>query len=256
VSAGAHRCRVCAAEVRDGALRCERCGAPLGHPTPCPHCRGEGGTSPHAEFRFVCDLCGGPRIPGLDASSSSSGREVAFLRKADAARKARATWRGAAVASGVALVFTVVPFLLLSFIIGPVPLLMFPGVLFTALFGGLLAMAVSRAKARGREIGPVIDGAWVVAATDIARNSSERLTAPGLSQKLGIEEAQADELLALLDVHEAIDGAPSVRPPLRIEAGADAAQAALPPASLIDQAAQEEAAAALGDEAEAKRKKL
>jgi hypothetical protein len=254
VSEGTQRCRACAAEVQGGALRCERCGAPQGALVACPHCRGEGGTSPHAELRFVCDLCGGPRIPRLDASIPPNGREVPLLRKADAARKARAAWRGAALGSGLALVLTAVPFVLLLFIVGAAPLLIVPGLLFTALFAGLLAMAVTRARARGREIGPLIDGAWVAAATDIARHSRGPLTALDLSQKLGIDESQADELLALLDVHQALDGGPIAGPPLRIEAQTEPAPAALQPAAAVTQLAEEEAA--LGDEAAAQRKKL
>jgi len=179
---GIHRCRACAADVRDGAPRCDRCGAPQGPFTPCPHCRGEGGLSPDPELRFVCDLCGGPRVPAFDASMKLSGREAPLLRKADAARKSRGVWRGAAVASGLALLLTVVPFTLLLLVIGPVPLLMLPGLLFTGLFTTLLVTAVTRASARGREIGPAIDAAWVAAADDIARQSGAVLSAQELRQ--------------------------------------------------------------------------
>lgn len=254
MSEGAQRCRACAAEVQGGALRCERCGAPQGALVPCPHCRGEGGTSPHEELRFVCDLCGGPRIPRLDASIPPNGREVAVLRKADAARKARAAWRGAAVGSGLALVLTAVPFLLLLLVVGASPLLIVPGLFFTALFAGLLTMAVTRARARGREIEPLIDGAWVAAATELASHSGGSLTAIDLSQKLGIDEAQADELVALLDVQKAIDGGPIAAPPLRIGVQIALTPAALTPGAGFTQVAEEEAAP--GDEAPAQRKKL
>jgi hypothetical protein len=132
------------------------------------------------------------------------------LRKADEARKARATWRGAAVASGIALVLTVIPFALLLIMVGAVLLLMLPGVLFTALFTGLLVMALRRASARGGEIEPALDGAWLAVATDIAHASAEPITAQELSAKLGIEEPQAEELVALIDVNEAV-GVVSVR---------------------------------------------
>ena len=247
---GTHRCRACAAEVRDGALRCERCGAPQGNLGPCPHCRGEGGISPHAELRFACDLCGGPRVVRLDGRSSSSGREVALLRKADAARKSRATWRGAAVAAGLALVFTVIPFMLLVLLFGASLLLVLPG-LFIALFGGLLMMAMSRAAAHGREIAPALDGAWVAVANDVVRQSGGALPAPDLAQKLGIEEPQAEELLALLDVNEALSGVPAPR--MRIDAPPGPQAAAPAPAEALAQAAEEEAA--LGDDAAVQQRK-
>jgi hypothetical protein len=157
------------------------------------------------------------------------------------------------VASGLALVLTVVPFVLLL-LVGGAPLLMIPGALFTALFIGLLVTAVVRARSTGRQIEPAIDGAWVAAATDIARSSREPLTAPTLSQKLGIDEAQADELLALLDVHEAIGGPQSAGPRARIEVMAEPARAAPEPAAALAHAAEAEAAE--GDAAAAQRKKL
>lgn len=254
MSARVHRCRACAADVPDGAPRCGRCNAPQGFLEPCPHCRGEGGTSPHPELRFTCDLCGGPRVPKLDPSIPTSGNELPLLRKADEARKARATWRGAAVASGIALVLTVVPFTLLLIMVGAVLLLMLPGLLFTALFTGLLVMALLRASARGSEIEPALDGAWLAVATDIAHASAAPITAEELSAKLGIEEPQAEELVALIDVNETV-GVVSVRSQ-RMRVSAEATPAPEPPRARTEvaeaEAAETEAAAeeaTLGEDA-------
>jgi hypothetical protein len=206
-----HTCRVCAASVPSGAPKCERCGAAQIDLGPCPLCNGQGGISQHPELRFACDLCGGPRIPRLDPRMKSSGREVPLLRKADAARKARAGYRGLAAASGVALALTLIPFAVLLAVVGFKMLLLLPGLFFTGLFSGMLAVGLGRARARGNEITPALDGAWLAAATDVARQSPGPLTAMDLGQKLGIEEAQAEELLALLDVDMAMSGAPRMR---------------------------------------------
>ena len=209
--AASHTCRVCAASVPEGAAKCERCGAAQIDLGPCPLCNGQGGSSQHPELRFACDICGGPRIPRLDPRMKSSGREIPLLRKADAARKARALFHGLAAASGVALALTVIPFAVLLAVIGLKVLLLLPGLLFTGLFAGMLAIGMGRARSRGNEIMPALDGAWLAAATDVARQSPGPLTAADLGQKLGIEEAQAEELLALLDVDSAIGGAPIPR---------------------------------------------
>jgi hypothetical protein len=232
-----HTCRVCTASVPEGAPRCERCGAAQLDLGPCPLCNGQGGSSQHAELRFACDLCGGPRIPRRDARMKSSGREIPLLRKADAARKARAMLSGLAAASGVALALTVIPFAVLLAVVGFKVLLLLPGLLFTGLFAGMLAFAVSRARSRGNEIAPALDGAWLAAATDVARQSAGPITAADLGQKLGLEEPQAEELLALLDVDSALGGAPIPR--LRVGAAPDVAPPATSSTALTSSAEAE-----------------
>lgn len=213
-----HTCRVCAASVPEGAPKCERCGAAQVDLGPCPLCNGQGGSSRDAELRYACDLCGGPRVPRLDPRLQSSGREIPLLRKADAARKARAAYRGLAAGSGVALALTAIPFAVLLVAVGFKLLLFLPGLFLTGLFAAMLAIGLGRASSRGDEITPALDGAWLAAATDVARQSPGPLTAADLGQKLGIDEGQAEELLALVDVDTSLGGAPT--PQMRIAAPA------------------------------------
>ena len=238
------RCRVCgAADEPAGAARCLHCGAAVGALDPCPCCGAEAGASPHAELRYACDICGGPRIPRLDRSIRYGGREAALLRQADAARKGRAGWRAAAIASGLLL-----PFVLLFF---TVLLLLFSataGHFVMALLAAgtpvaaFLAFALSRAGARGAAIGPALDAAWLSAATDVARQT-RGLTAPALALKLGIQEPQAEELMALLDADAAAG------PRLRIDAGIPGGG---PPGVADVLASEEEAALAERIEAKAR----
>jgi hypothetical protein len=246
--AGSHPCRVCAAAVPAGAARCGQCGAAQVDLGPCPLCGGQGGSSPDPELRFACDLCGGPRVPWLDTSIQPSGLDAPLLRKADAARKARAAWRGTAFAAGIAFVLAVVPFVLLLAVIGAKLFVLVPGLLFTGLFGGMLAMAIGRARSRGAEIAPALDGAWLAAATAIARQVPGPIGAADLSKRLGIEEPQAEELLALLDVNGVSTDA-TAAPRVRIAS----APGAPPPEAL---AAEQEALADAETAAEAERKKL
>lgn len=202
MSAGPPRCRACTADLRDGALRCDHCGAPRPGLGACPHCHGEGGISPHAELRFACDLCGGPRIPHLDPSIPSSGRDVTLLQKAAAARKQRAIWRALAAGGAAAMALALLPLVITTLIAGPRLFVLAPGLAFTALFGGLLATALARAGKAERVIAPALDGAWLVAATDISRAQGGELTPEQLARALGIEEPQAEELIALVEVAE------------------------------------------------------
>lgn len=198
------RCRVCAADVPPGALRCPNCSAAQGPLDPCPHCKAQAGVSPHAVYRWVCDVCGGPRVPRMDPSIAFSGRELPLLRKADAARKARAGWRAGAIASGLLLPVVVLFFAALLLVFGPGILLIALSLLSVGPVAAFFAYAMRRAGARGREIGPALDAAWTAAATDIAQQSAGALTAAELARKLGVEEPQAEELMALIDVNDAL----------------------------------------------------
>ncbi len=199
------RCRACAAEVPEGALRCPTCQAPVGPLAPCPHCRGEGGISPHGEFRWVCDICGGPRVPQHDREVAWSKREEPLLRKADAARKARAIARGIAIASGALLGAGVVFFALLMIIFGFGLGLALASLVMLAppLLG--LVLASRRAGEKGREIGPALDAAWLAAANDVAA-SKQSASAEVIGKTLGLDAEKAEELVALLDVDRSIGG--------------------------------------------------
>lgn len=249
--AGSHRCRACAADVPAGALRCPTCNAAQGELPPCPHCRATAGVSPHPELRSVCDVCGGPRVPRLDPTIRFSGREIAPLKRADAARKSRAGWRAGAVVAGLGVPVAAMFVAALALFFGVSITLL---VLGTLLFGpviGALIYAIGRVRSFGREIQPAIDAAWVSAATDVASQTRGGASAQVLAQKLGIDESQADELVALLDVNDAV-GAARLR-----FADAPPAQGAPPPldaaaAPGFTQVAAAEEEAALAEEAGAR----
>ncbi len=238
MSVAARRCRVCGFELAPheaAATRCPRCDAALGQLDPCPHCRAQAGVSPHPELRWVCDVCGGPRVPHLDRSIRYGGREAALLRKADAARKARAWWRAAAIVAGLLLPATLLMFGLLILFVGAYAVLVTLALFCAAPLATLLAIALVRAGARGREIPPALDAAWLAVATDIAQQAPG-LTAAGLAEKLGIDEPQAEELVALLDVNAAVSAGPRMR--------IDALPAGAPPAPTAIPSVEEEAALA------------
>jgi hypothetical protein len=235
------KCRACAAAIQPGAFRCDNCGA-LQVDVKCPHCGAVAGTRVDSELRHVCEVCGAPRAPILDKKWKSSGKEIAPLKRAERARRARAGYRAAAVASGALLAFS-------SVIIGAIAAIFGMGIVFglmslavTGTLLGLTLWSALRAKARGREIEPALDAAWVAIATDVAHQTKGALTARDLADALSIEEAQAEQLLALLDVNDVVksditeDGEVAYSSRLRVDAAVE------PPAAAD---AEEEAAADL-----------
>lgn len=224
-AAAATHCRACAAPVDPGSARCARCGAAQRAET-CPHCAAVAGASPHTELRFRCDVCGGPRIPIADPRIQRSGREVPALRQARAAAMSRSGFRAASIAAGVLLGFEILLFAVLLLFLGASASLLVAGLLTMAPFAAFALWAMQRAKARGREITPALDAAWVAAAADVASQSQGALTARALAATLGTGEPQAEELLALLEVNDVIRGAMTpagefaYAPRLRVDAGA------------------------------------
>lgn len=246
-SAGDARCRVCAAALAPGSDRCPQCGADQ-RAEACPHCGGVAGVSAHAELRFRCDVCGGPRVPVTDARVKRSGRELPLLQKARAAASARSVWRAAGVAASALFGFEVFLFAVLLLVLNASVGLFASGLLTMAPVAAFALWALRRAKSRSRDIAPALDAAWVSVASDVARQTERPLTAGGLASTLRIAEPQAEELLALLEVNDVVRGAVSpagefgYAPKLRVdaaparEAGAESAAHAL--------AAEEEALAA------------
>lgn len=249
-SPGAARCRVCAAALAPEGDRCPQCGA-AARAEACLHCGGVTGVSAHPELRFVCDACGGPRVPVADDRVERSGREAPLLQKARAAASARSVWRAAGIAASALLGFELLLFAVLLLVLDASVGLFTAGLLTMAPVGAFAVWALRRAKSRSRDIAPALDAAWVSVASDVARQAEGPLTAGGLASTLRIAESQAEELLALLEVNDVVRGAVSpagefgYAPKLRVgaargedrgEAGAESVARAL--------AAEEEAFAA------------
>lgn len=247
------RCRACGADLPDGAATCSRCGTSQTMST-CPHCGGTAGVSPDKEMRFKCDLCGGPRIPELSPALRRSGKENAPLKLAEDARKGRAAARATGIAGGVGLTFTALAFAVFWLIFGfGIP----SAIVFLALAGpftALLAWASQRASKRGKEIQPALDAAWLAAATDVAAKSRGQLTAADIAAALGVDEAKAEELLAMVDVNRAVGGGALPRSDAmaafdaKLRVASQAAGASTGQAAELEAAAEDEASQAAARE--------
>ncbi|MBK9264728.1 MAG: hypothetical protein IPM54_33710 [Polyangiaceae bacterium] len=150
-------------------------------------------------------------------------KELAALKRAEAARKSRAKNRAGAIAAGLSAAGVLGMLALaavISFAAGwNLGLWIFVAALFTAgPLAALTAFLASRASARSKEIPAAIDEAWMAAATDVVEQSSTAVTAGSLAEALRIEEAQAEELLALLEASDLVrpDGNHAYRARLRV----------------------------------------
>jgi hypothetical protein len=184
------------------AASCPHCGA-ANMEERCPHCGAVTTASPDAELRWRCDLCGGPRMPRPDPAVPRVRREIAHPKEANRARTARAKSRALMAAFGVIGLVSTLFFALWSliFTVWPVVLVwgLFAG---TALFVVLWAMG--RAGAATKALKAAVDRAWLAAAEAVAARLPGPFSAAKLGKALGVESAQAEELLALLEAHDVV----------------------------------------------------
>lgn len=220
------RCRSCGSEMAPEAEKCLRCGA-ANLEERCPHCGSVTTASHDKELRLRCDVCGGPRLPRMDPAYRVRGREGPPLRRVNEARKSRAKYRALAAAFG-AMGFGTTAFAGLWALIFGVGI----GLAVTwALFAGsalfVVLWALGRASSKTKEIAPLVDQAWMTAAGDVAARMKGAFTAGKLAKVMGIEEAQAEDLLALLDANDQVRsdvteaGEIAYQTKMRVAVGAD-----------------------------------
>ncbi len=222
---------------------------PTGPSERCLHCNGVAGVRHDPELGTVCNLCGAPRIV-LPRGVTPSGELVNAMKRAEGARRSRALWRGTSIVGGLGLAGT----LLLAMIVGLVA-----GAGWALAIGAILgvpaALALSAGLAAGggktKEIARQLEGAWLAAATDVARAGQAESPAD-LSAALGVDAARGEELHAMLAV-EAIagSGSPAKGAQVRIVTHPDArpgGETTLPPDprfEALEAKAEAEAAAEL-----------
>jgi len=157
--------------VPEGAGVCSRCGTSQRANT-CPLCGATTGCSSDPEFRYRCDVCGGPCVPLHAPRKRRGAKELAALKRAEAARKSRAKARGGAIFSGLSVI-GIVGMLGLTGILSIIfqwnlGLWLFLAGLFTAgPLAALTAWLASRASTRSKEIPLAIDEAWMASPTDL-----------------------------------------------------------------------------------------
>lgn len=190
-------CPACGVTAVVGGV-CGRCGWASPEGNRCPHCGSVARVEPRGDGagqRWVCGVCGGPRIPGGRGGPAAeiALREArAFLSRATRSSAASILW-------GLFAAFTTLVLL------AAWPAALAAKIVLFALAAGPAALAArararvakARDAARGAE-----DRAWLAAAEDVAKKTRAGVTAAELARELQIDAARADKLLTELTVHD------------------------------------------------------
>jgi len=175
---------------------------PLKGASECPHCGSHAVTLRHDEHRYVCGVCGGPRIH-IDAEDVElSGDEFEPLQRAQAARKSRFWWRLWGVFGGLVGSFGLLTTAIMALLFEPGVIGAGLGIAAALPFLLLAFTALGKNKTRTEDIQRAVDAAWKSAARDLVLASPEGLTAKQLSKKLPLSVQAAETLLAELSVDD------------------------------------------------------
>ncbi len=171
----------------------------------CPHC---GGQTVVLEDRFVCGVCGGPRVPVKDVRSHTA-KEKELLVAADHARKSAFGFR--MLATGLGLTGTLVAALSAAL----VTLSMAVGIALAAAAVILFVLTVTYARRAKKSIEDAKRGAfeaWETVAETVLRLHGGNVSTTELATLLGTNEAEAERVMTVLSVDDRV----------RVDVGKDA----------------------------------
>jgi hypothetical protein len=188
-------CSGCSKPLEEETTRCPHCGLAFGEHQRCPHCAAIADVRPSSMGRFVCAVCGTPRIPIDDTAISRSHAEAELLRDAGSALAAISVWRTAAA---VATAFGLFSLLILWLVVAVAP----PGSLATVIAAGAACapfvfalVGMRRASVNTARLDAALEGAWSKAAAEIARARGGKLDARALAQATRIDDRTADRII-------------------------------------------------------------
>jgi hypothetical protein len=156
----------------------------------CPICGAFAETVPHQELRWVCGVCGAPRVDLHNAPNEKLPEESAVaMREAAGAQRAAAVQRLTTWATGIPAAFT----LLRAIALAPASFLA-SGVLvgMGVLFAILSARASRRGETERKRLRGAVERAWEAA---IASLADKNKTAPEIGAMLRIAEADVETAL-------------------------------------------------------------
>lgn len=190
--------------VRDDELD----GFAQGEHNRCPHCGGITRALPHGDLRWVCGVCGGPRVPLEPGDElTEAGREA--LRESNEARGSAVAYRLAAWAAGFGAALglglaSVLAFFSLIGAVGP------------AIVGALMVVLGLRFGARSKERRGVAMAAWergwAAEIDDMLSEGGGSLTPAEIARKVKVKESEIGAIVARLSAEDRV----------RIDVGDDA----------------------------------
>ncbi len=163
---------------------------------PCPHCGSQARMDPHHEFRWVCGICGGPRVPVEDRRAHSDREREELLRAGQAKKVSFAFWL-----AGVAL--TVMGTLLaalgvaLATASGPVAIALFLAAA-AALIGGIVY--VRRANGKHAEAKQATFEAWESVVEALLQSRKGEASARQIAKEMHTTVADVERMMSFLSV--------------------------------------------------------
>lgn len=191
-------CSACGKQAVENGV-CSNCGYAQGEGNKCPHCGAIARAEPKAFgtiTRWVCAVCGGPRIPG------GFGGEDAK----NALREAQTSFGGATRAKARAIAWTILAVLATLVVVAASGKEALVATIALSLMAIVPAFLAVRARGQGSKrkenADAALDRAWLAAAEEVAAKHAGGVTAKELGKTLSIDEARADKLLTELAVHD------------------------------------------------------
>jgi len=163
---------------------------------PCPHCGAQARLEAHSELRWVCGVCGGPRVPVEDAAAHSD-RERQELVRAARAKKMAFTYQIAGI--GLSLTGTLLALLgaALSLVSTAVAIVMMLGAA-AALVAGVAY--VRRANAQREEAKRAVFEAWESVAEALLHAHGNEMTADRIAREMHTSVDDVERMMSFLSV--------------------------------------------------------
>ncbi len=188
------RCSVCGRPLAPGSSRCDGCRTVVGEANRCPHCQAIAEIAPSSTLRYVCRICGRPRVPMDGFTLASSSAETEALGRAGRASDAATFWRVAAIVVGGSGIAVLGLLGIVAMVIGAgawLAILAIPTVLLSTV---LPWAALRKSRARRTQANQALESGWSQAALELARQWGG-IDARSLARATRIPEAEAERLL-------------------------------------------------------------
>ncbi len=167
-------------------------GSLYGEENRCPHCGALARVDKDDDLRWVCGVCGGPRVPAKVKIGEDGN---AALRDAAKSRRSASGWRVASWALGFGAAMALVAAIVVGF--GSVLVgggLVLAGVLM-AIVSATFSRSARSARLRARAD---VDRAWEHAIGALLEAGTTNATAKSIAKTLGVTEAEVEVALSTL----------------------------------------------------------
>lgn len=166
----------------------------------CPVCGAFARVDPDEAFRFVCAVCGSPRIPTKAVPLPKES--LLALREAAQAKRSAFAWRVAAWGLGIPAALS----LALAAVLAPASLLASGLLIACGVAMAIFASRASRTATTGRKkLRAAVDHAWEATALAVLDQRGKETTAADLAGALEISETDAEAMLASLSARSRVN---------------------------------------------------